>query len=131
MRKISKIIIHCSDSDIDEKHDNIEAIRRWHLANGWRDIGYHYFVRKNGTIEIGRQLKTIGAHSFSNNTSSIGICCAGKNNFTREQFESTSKIVRNLLDIFDLGKEDVFPHHFFDKSKTCPNFDISKITSLI
>ncbi len=49
----------------------------WHKANGWSGIGYHFFVRKDGTIFRGRPLWAMGAHAEGFNKESIGICAEG------------------------------------------------------
>lgn len=49
----------------------------WHKANGWSGIGYHYFIRKDGTIYRGRPEWAIGAHASGKNNVSIGICVEG------------------------------------------------------
>ena len=41
MRKINKIIIHCSATP-ELKDFDVKDIRGWHVeGNGWSDIGYH------------------------------------------------------------------------------------------
>jgi len=76
-----KLIIHCSDSNI-EAHD-VDVIRKWHtdpppLGRGWSDIGYHIVIeRKEGKIQIGRAWKLEGAHTFGHNKE-IGLCLCGK-----------------------------------------------------
>lgn len=52
-------------------------IDSWHKANGWSGIGYHYFVRKDGTIYRGRPEWATGAHVSGKNNESIGICAEG------------------------------------------------------
>ncbi|MDC4242499.1 MULTISPECIES: N-acetylmuramoyl-L-alanine amidase [Bacillota] len=69
-----KIIIHNADSYSCSVYD----IDRWHKENGWSGIGYHYFIRKDGTIYIGRPENAIGAHTKNHNSTSIGICLEGK-----------------------------------------------------
>jgi N-acetylmuramoyl-L-alanine amidase len=55
----------------------IAAIRKYHVErNGWRDVGYHRFVRKSGAVEVGRALATSGAHLEGANDT-LGICVAG------------------------------------------------------
>lgn len=56
---------------------SVQDIQRWHLANGWAGIGYHFFVRKDGSIYRGRPESTIGAHVTGANADSIGICFEG------------------------------------------------------
>jgi len=57
----SCIIVHHSASD----DVSAEEIYQWHLDQGWSGIGYHFVIRKYGTIERGRQLNKIGAHAGS------------------------------------------------------------------
>ena len=53
-------------------------IHTWHLTKGWAGNGYHFVIRKNGSIERGRPLEMIGAHAGPEvNGHSIGICLAG------------------------------------------------------
>lgn len=57
---------------------SVEAIHGYHRdVNGWDGIGYHYYVRKDGSIWRGRPEDTIGAHTIGHNYSSIGICFEG------------------------------------------------------
>ena len=123
MRKINKIIIHCSDSD-HSYHDNIHTIKQWHLQRGFSDVGYHYFINKVGKLEIGRRIKTVGAHSRGQNSSSIGICLSGKKTvlFTDMQFKTLAKLCFNLIDVFDLSVNEIYAHNNFNPGKTCPNF---------
>ena len=51
-------------------------------ANKWAGIGYHYYVRKDGSIWRGRPEDAIGAHTIGHNSTSIGICFEG--NFETE-----------------------------------------------
>lgn len=123
MRKITKIIIHCSDSDI-LVHDSIEVIKHWHMQRDFNDVGYHYFIKKNGEIQKGRELKKVGAHTKGHNDDSIGICLSGRHEFTQEQFDSLRRICELLIENHCLVIENIFGHSHFDKSKTCPNFDV-------
>ena len=122
MRYVDKIIIHCSDSDI-ESHDNIETIREWHLARGFSDCGYHFYIRKNGVIELGRPIEKAGAHCKGYNRASIGICLGGRHEFTEEQFTACRRII-NMIIQFN-PKMEIFGHCNFS-TKTCPNFDYEK-----
>lgn len=126
-RNIDTLVLHCSDSD-NPLHDNARTIEEWHHLRGFKKIGYHFFIRKDGTIEIGRDLKEIGAHCAAEgiNHHSIGICLSGSHAFTREQFSSLKKLCRNLCDVFSLTSENIFGHNHFEKNKTCPNFDVLK-----
>ena len=65
--------VTCSAQDIDN----------WHKNNGWSGIGYHYFVRKNGSIYRGRPEWALGAHVSGMNNCSLGICAEG--DYDKEQ----------------------------------------------
>jgi len=122
MRKIDKIIIHCSDTPAG-RHDDVDDIRRWHKARGWSDVGYHYVILIDGTIQKGREDKTVGAHCKGHNSKSIGICyIGGKGGDTRtcEQKESLIYLIGALKNTHK--GSDVYGHRDLS-SKPCPNFD--------
>lgn len=126
------IAIHCSatgaKSDIGAKD-----IDKWHRAKGWACIGYHYVIRRNGTVEEGRNEKVIGAHVENWNSVSIGICMVGgvnadditkaENNFTKEQFASLKQLLIDLKARYPKAK--IQGHRDFpDVKKACPSFDV-------
>ena len=76
MRRINKIIIHCSATP-EGREVNAETIDRWHRERGFSMIGYHYVIGLNGQIEEGRPEKMVGAHCKGHNGESIGICYIG------------------------------------------------------
>lgn len=121
----NKIIIHHSAS----KEADASTIHNWHLEKGWAGIGYHYVVRKNGSIETGRPLDTIGAHCTNQNADSIGICCEGnfnKEKMTTKQRNSLQELLANLSAIY--GIIPIKCHRDF-MATDCPgkNFPIDKI----
>ena len=120
-RPIHTIFLHCSDSDI-KAHDNITTIKNWHLQRGFNDVGYHYFIRKDGTIEYGRDLNLIPASQYGYNTGSIAICLSGKDSFYEGQFKSLKKLIQCLER--DLEKDLKIRLHNEVSSKTCPNFTL-------
>lgn len=71
------------------KKCSVEDIHRWHKNNGWAGIGYHFFVRKDGSVYEGRPIKKVGAHAYGFNSSSIGICFEG--NFETEKMSAAQK----------------------------------------
>lgn len=94
-KKTNRIIFHHSYS-----HDVPAArIRKWHGERGFRDIGYHYVIRFDGTIEIGRDLRLVGAHAKGRNYDSIGVCLTG--NFflhepTMAQIEASQTVYHDV-----------------------------------
>jgi N-acetylmuramoyl-L-alanine amidase len=131
IRSIKWLVLHCSDSNR-VVHDNIEAIRRFHLEAGWDDVGYNYFIRNNGTIEVGRPLIQVPAHAVGYNKISVGICLHGTTVFSQEQFKSCARLCLNYLDLLSLPLTAVVPHSYLDrKGKTCPNFDVGVVREII
>ena len=70
------IIIHCSATKV-TNNVSLEEITKWHKAQGFKNIGYHYYITKDGTIHKGRDEKLSGAHTVGYNSNSIGICYEG------------------------------------------------------
>jgi hypothetical protein len=123
MRHVTKVIFHHSGSD-HSAHDNIATIRDWHLRRGWIGEGYHFYIRKNGCVEIGRPLTLIGAHCKGQNKDSIGICLGGHSSFTEMQFHTAARLVQNLKQFYP-GLV-ITAHKDYSKTE-CPNYDINKI----
>ena len=129
MRKIDTIVIHASDTPPSMDVDAAE-IRRWHVEdNGWRDIGYHWVVRRSGELEAGRPEPEPGAHVAGHNAHSIGICMVGgrkegggpDSNYTLAQWSTLHELLANLAERFPDAK--VVGHRDLDSSKACPCFD--------
>jgi N-acetylmuramoyl-L-alanine amidase len=130
MRKINKIIIHCSDTP-EAKYFDSKDIKDWHLERGFNDIGYHYVILLDGTIEIGRSLKTSGAHARGVNSNSVGVCYIGGKNHnmtqvkdtrTDKQKESLGLLLKTLRKMFK-DAEILGHYQAVDTDKLCPSFD--------
>jgi N-acetylmuramoyl-L-alanine amidase len=134
MRKINKIIIHCT-ATAEGKDYSVETIRGWHLKRGWRDIGYHFLIQRDGTVDEGRPIEQSGAHTKGHNWDSIGISYVGgveakkkdgkwiaKDTRTDEQKESLLDLICQLHDTYG---GVVYGHRDFS-SKSCPCFDAKK-----
>jgi N-acetyl-anhydromuramyl-L-alanine amidase AmpD len=127
IKLVRHFIIHCSDSDRPED-DNIKAIREWHLERGFLDVGYHFFIPKNGVIEQGRNLWQVGAHCAGYNTYSIGICLSGKKDFVERQFSACATLIKKIHSLYPTTNfRPIRPHNYFNDTKTCPNFDVALI----
>ena len=83
--RTNRIICHHASA----KTCGAATIHSWHKANGWAGIGYHFVVRKNGTVERGRPEKYVGAHATGSNSDSIGVCFEG--NFDQESMGVAQK----------------------------------------
>lgn len=113
------IVIHHTGNPYDDDL-SAEQIHTSHLMQGWSGIGYHYVVRKDGTIEEGRPEWAVGAHAQGYNWNSVGIHLCG--NFelaepTQAQIESASYLIGYLCDKYCLiptaetvkGHRDLMP----------------------
>ena len=121
MRKINEIIVHCSDSVFGD----VATIRQWHMQRGFSDIGYHYVIKADGQLEYARPVEKMGAHCKGHNYHSIGICLIGRHEFDEEQFNTLRRTIESLEMVFP-GIESVVGHRFYDKNKTCPNFNVQE-----
>lgn len=130
MRQINEIILHCSSTK-EGLCFNINDIRRWHKAQGWKDVGYHYVICLDGTIELGRPLEEIGAHCIGHNANSIGICYIGgldengkpKDTRTTQQKAALYMLLNKLKTQFP--EATIHGHNEF-ANKACPCFDVQK-----
>ena len=108
---------------------NVVSIHNQHVQQGYAGIGYHFYVRKDGSVYRGRPIDTIGAHCLNNNSNSIGVCFEG--NFEREnisdvQLKAGIELVRYLKDKYAnvkvVGHKDLY-------NTICPgkNFPLDEI----
>ena len=132
MRKINKIIIHCTATPEGREHD-VADIRRWHLKRGFNDIGYHYLIHIDGTIEEGRPINKQGAHCSKQNKGSIGLCYVGgmskdmkkaKDTRTQAQKDSLIKLMHEL--IYKYNKDMTIHAHHEYANKSCPSFNVQE-----
>ena len=111
---------------------DIELIRKWHVEErGWSDVGYHYLIRRDGSVETGRDIERPGAHAVGHNSHSIGLAIAGgkargdesPTNFTQAQWNSLEDFVVSLVEQFP--DANVIGHNEVS-SKDCPTFDVKQ-----
>lgn len=132
MRTIKKIIIHCADTP-EGRDDRAADIKRWHTAkppkgNGWSDIGYHYVIDLDGTIEPGRPVETAGAHCTGHNADSIGVCYVGgcdeqmQPKDTRTEAQKTALTLLLKFLVAKYPGVTIYGHRDFAQ-KACPSFD--------
>lgn len=135
-RYINEIIVHCS-ATAEGKDFTVADIKRWHLARGFSDIGYHYVIYRDGTIHKGRDESKIGAHCTGHNTHSIGVCYIGgcaadgktpKDTRTEKQKTSLLSLLRELKRKYP--KASIHSHKDYT-NKACPSFDATKEYSSI
>ena len=124
------IVIHHTASTAKE---TVEQIHNFHINNnGWAGIGYHFYIRKDGTVYKGRDEKYAGAHCVDYNSISLGICL--EDNFeiekpTDSQLKSLSELLQHLKQKY--GNVQVVGHRDLNAT-ACPGKNLySKLGSVI
>jgi len=128
MRKIDKIICHCSATP-EGRAVTVRDIDKWHREKGYNGIGYHYVIGLNGEEWKGRDINLTGAHTQGQNYNSIGVCYIGgcdknmkaKDTRTPAQRIALLNLVKDLKGQFP--KATIHGHNEF-ASKACPSFDV-------
>ena len=128
--EIKWIVIHCSATKLSQDYTK-EKLERDHKKRGFSAIGYHYYIRKNGVLEIGRPEDQIGAHVKGFNDKSIGVCYEGglaedgspQDTRTAEQIMTMHRLLRDLRRKYPaakiVGHRDLLKY----RTKSCPCFD--------
>jgi N-acetylmuramoyl-L-alanine amidase len=128
MRTIKEIIVHCAATP-EGKDYTVADIRKWHLARGFNDIGYHYVIYRDGSVHKGRSEDVVGAHCTGHNTNSIGVCYIGgvatdgktpKDTRTAEQKSALLGVLKQLKSKYP--NATIHSHKDF-ANKACPSFD--------
>lgn len=125
------VVVHCAQTHAGQDFDAAE-VRKWHVEErGWIDIGYHFVIKRDGTVEEGRPMDAVGSHVKDWNHTSVGICLIGgsdvngneENNFTDAQWVALAELIASLLtkytDATVQGHRD-FPN----VAKYCPSFNV-------
>ena len=125
------IVLHCSGVKPDVNQD-ISILDSYHSKKGWKGIGYHEYVRRDGTVQHGRPVEVAGAHVVGHNKHSIGICYEGgldadgvkADTRTPEQIRA----LRQLVEKYHAQFPDavIVGHHNLNPLKDCPCFDAIK-----
>jgi len=123
--------VHCSATP-EGKDFTVDDITRWHKARGFKTIGYHYVIYRDGSIHKGRPVSEEGAHCVGHNKNSIGVCYIGglaadgkTPKDTRTDAQKTS--LHNLLAQLKKSYPGVAIRGHRDfAAKACPSFDATK-----
>lgn len=130
-RKITEIIVHCTATP-ESKDFTVKDIDRWHIQRGFRCIGYHWVIYRDGSVHCGRQEGLIGAHCTGHNSHSIGVVYVGglakdgktpKDTRTPQQKNALVKLLRELKQRYPTAA--IHSHRDF-ANKACPSFDATK-----
>lgn len=130
MRTITLIIIHCSAVRPNQS-SSAAQIDQWHKKRGWKCIGYHYVIRRDGSIERGRPESMVEAHCLNHNQHSIGVCyeggldANGKAADTRTP-EQRASMRALLVELKQSNPRALIMGHNVFANKACPCFDAAK-----
>ncbi|APW79760.1 lysozyme, N-acetylmuramoyl-L-alanine amidase [Pectobacterium phage PP47] len=127
-KETRNVIIHCAATK-PSMNIGVREIRQWHKERGFLDVGYHFVIKRDGTIEEGRDIDQVGAHTVGQNDTSVGICLVGgindkgapEANFTPIQMS----VLRGLLEKLKgrYPQASVKGHYDF-AAKACPSFKV-------
>lgn len=133
---VTGIFIHCTATPSDWRpkdtsRQRVEAIRQMHIKErGWRDIGYHWLIDRDGTVLPGRVETEIGAHVAGHNTGTIGISLFGgltaqphdpfSRNFTNAQEAALVHLIDDIQARTNITS--IRGHNQVDSGKACPGF---------
>lgn len=131
-REVKLFVVH-SAATTPKMDVDAAWIERVHRTKGFFKIGYHFFIKRDGSIEVGRELDEVGAHVKGHNRDSVGICMAGglsvdgnpENNFEPEQFAALKHILELLHDYYP--EAEACGHRDIPGTRTvCPSFNVDK-----
>ena len=138
-RDVTEAVIHWTETHTD-KNIGSEEINKYHLELGLDGIGYHYVIRRDGSIQRARPVNTKGQHAPINNHDerSIGVVFVGGINVPSgtpnpENFLSAQSLTRSQLNTFDhfcRAFYAVFPggqivgHSEIDEEEVDPGFEV-------
>lgn len=128
-KETNAIFVHCSATK-PSMDIGVREIRQWHKEKGWLDIGYHFVIRRDGTVEAGREQSAVGSHVQGHNSDSVGVCLVGgidakgnfEANFTPQQMSALNGLLHELRGTYP--KAVIRAHHDV-APKACPSFNLS------
>lgn len=130
--RVGLLVVHCSATKPSMNWGRAE-IDKSHRQRGFFEIGYHFVIKRDGTLEQGRPLNRQGAHASGYNHISVGVCMVGgvaerdvripENNFTPQQFAALTAVLKSLRLRFPHAR--IVGHGELPKvNKACPSFDV-------
>lgn len=128
--KPKTVTLHCTDTP-DEQEFTAANIDAWHKQKGWKKIGYHYVIRKDGTIEKGRDDFEPGAHVKDHNTGNLGVVWVGRYHVTEAQRFAILYLYHYIRIKHGIHSDQWFGHYEWDtghaQGKTCPNLEMKDV----
>lgn len=128
LRTIDKIVVHCSATP-KGRDVSVDTIRKWHVEErGFSDIGYHWVVELDGSINKGRHESKSGAHAKGYNSRSIGVCYVGGVDSNMKAKDTRTEAQKEALHCLLVDLKGRYPNaeivgHCDLSKKDCPSFD--------
>ena len=120
------VVIHCSAVKPDQM-SSVAQIDSWHRERGFKfGVGYHYVIRRDGSIEAGRPEWMVGAHCVNHNKYSIGVCNEGGLDARGQPADTRTAAQKATLRqlLTDLHRRYpravIVGHHDLNPQKECP-----------
>lgn len=128
MRRVDRVFLHCSAAS--RQSVTAAEVDRWHVQRGFREIGYHFFIRSSGLIEHGRDLEVSPAAQAGHNQGTIAICVNGlhQEDFTKAALENLVVLCDKIWAAYH--GNITFHGHCEVSPKTCPVFDYKALLGL-
>ena len=132
MQEVRYLVVHCTATQLSQRV-SVEDIDRWHKAQGWDEIGYHWYIDRDGHIFVGRSENLAGAHVLGYNDCSIGVCYEGGLDEHGQPADTRTPAQKAVL-LFVLRElKKSYPNaiicghrDFPNVKKACPCFDARK-----
>ena len=129
-KETNAIFVHCSATK-PSMDVGVREITQWHKEKGWLAIGYHFVIRRDGTVEAGREQSAVGSHVANYNHDSVGVCLVGgiddtgkfAANFTPAQMQSLRSL---LVELKVQYPGSILRAHHDVAPKACPSFDLKR-----
>ena len=132
-REIRLIVIHCSGTRCNVPFTPAQ-LEQCHKARGFKGIGYHFYITRDGVLHHTRPVEQVGVHARGFNLHSIGICYEG--GLSPEGVPADTRTIFQrmaLIDTLSILKKQypdaVIKGHCqlsADIHKACPCFDAEK-----
>ena len=109
------VIHHSASPDV-----SANVIDDWHKERGWKEIGYHFVIREDGSLEPARSFEDAGAHALGRNSTHLGVCLTGhlgEHPPTVSQRATLLSLVKGLMSRYDIPWDKVERHH-----EQCPGY---------
>ena len=128
-RTIKYLVVHCTGTSLDTSIESIQNY--WNEVRGWKNPGYHYIIKKDGTVvnlfpeeKIANGVKGYNPHCI--HVSYIGGVDDHKNPFDNRTDAQQESLFNKLVELSEKYPKAIILGHrdFPGVTKRCPSFDV-------